>query len=62
MGLNVIKVRFRTQVDDVPKGLEIQVPTQCRIMPDGLDIKKVLQAMGYRAAVSNLNHYCERVD
>lgn len=62
MGLNVIKVRFKYQVADIPKGLEVQIPTQQSSMPNDSDFKKVLNAMGFRANASGLGSYCERID
>ncbi len=62
MGLNVIKVRFKYQVADIPKGLEVQVPTQQSSMPNDSDFKKVLNAMGFKANASGLSSYCERIN
>lgn len=60
--MNVIKVRFKYDVADVPKGLEIQVPTQQSSMPLDSDFKKVLNAMGFRANASGLGSYCEKIN
>ena len=60
--MNVIKVRFKYDVADVPKGLEIQVPTQQSSMPLDSDFKKVLNAMGFRANASGLGRYCEKIN
>ena len=60
--MNVIKVRFKYDVADVPIGLEIQVPTQQSSMPLDSDFKKVLNAMGFRANASGLGSYCEKIN